>query len=359
MLSACLMLIALLHPFAGMVSAQVVGQSCNTPNNEIGQCIGIRSCQPLLNLLQQQGLTAGDYLRRSLCVNENGNPIVCCPLSNPEPTKGPRVEEENRYQPLLPPHCGFSNASHTKVVGGIPAELGAWPWIVALGYYNRQNPSVPLWRCGGSLISSRHVLTAAHCAVNSEIYTVRIGDLNLVRDDDGAHPIDVDIEDKIIHPGYSTSAFINDIAVLKLVRDVEFTDRIYPICLPVEEPYRSSNFYRKFPFIAGWGALATSIPKSDDLMEVQLPVVNNEDCKKAYTKFRNAVIDDRVLCAGYIQGGKDACQGDSGGPLMYPKKFTFYQIGVVSYGYKCAEAGFPGVYARVTEYLDFITSAMK
>ncbi|XP_033336757.2 venom serine protease Bi-VSP isoform X1 [Megalopta genalis] len=357
MLSRCLVLIGLLHPLVLVVSAQGlgVGQQCNTPNNEPGQCIGIRSCQPLLNLLQQQGVAAGDYLRQSLCLNENGNPIVCCPY-NPRDGK---VVPENNYGPLLPPNCGYSNTSHTRVVGGIPAQLGAWPWIAALGFRNSRNPAQPLWRCGGSLISSRHVLTAAHCAIRSELYMVRIGDLNLVRVDDGAQPVDVEIERKIIHPGYSTSGFVNDIAVLRLAAEVPFSRHVYPICLPVEEPLRSSNFHRKYPFIAGWGAVSTKGPSSEDLLEVQLPIVNNEDCQQAYSKFTNAVIDDRVLCAGYIQGGKDACQGDSGGPLMLPKVFTFYQIGVVSYGYKCAEAGYPGVYAKVTEFLDFIISALQ
>lgn len=360
-MSMCLVLICLLQPFVLLVSAQgsVVGNQCNTPNNEQGQCIPIRSCPPLLNMLQQQGLAAGDYLRQSLCVNERGNPIVCCPSVNSNARGSKEVPETTVYGPLLPPNCGYNNASHTRVVGGIAAELGAWPWITALGYRNQRNPLQPLWRCGGSLISARHVLTAAHCAIRTDLYVVRIGDLNLVRDDDGAHPVEIEIEQKTIHPGYSSSEFVNDIAVLRLVQDVPFSEFVYPICLPVEEPLRSSNFFRKFPFVAGWGAISTKGPSSEKLLEAQLPVVSNEDCQRAYSRFRNAIIDDRVLCAGYPQGGKDACQGDSGGPLMYPKQFYFYQIGVVSYGHKCAEAGFPGVYARVTEYLDFILSALQ
>ncbi|KZC09758.1 Venom protease [Dufourea novaeangliae] len=310
-------------------------------------------------MLQREGAAAGNYLRASLCFNQPRNPIVCCPLNNTEPPRDGKVVQDNTYGPLYPPQCGYSNASHTRVVGGIPAQLGAWPWITALGYRSNLHPETPSWLCGGSLISARHVLTAAHCAVRSDLYVVRIGDLNLRRDDDGAHPVEVEIERKIIHPGYSTSAFVNDIAVLRLAQDVQFTDQVYPICLPVEEPLRSNNFYRKYPFVAGWGSIGTKGPSSSELLEVQLPVVSNDDCAQAYARFNGTVIDSRVLCAGFKQGGKDACQGDSGGPLMLPKTFTYYQIGVVSYGYKCAEPGYPGVYTRVTEFLDFIISSLQ
>lgn len=88
-----------------------------------------------------------------------------------------------------------------------------------------------------------------------------------------------------------------------------------------------------------------------------LPVVSNDACKQAFANFKTTVIDERVLCAGYTRGKKDACQGDSGGPLMLAKgvdPHTFYQIGVVSYGFRCAEEGFPGVYTRVTQFLDWI-----
>lgn len=89
-----------------------------------------------------------------------------------------------------------------------------------------------------------------------------------------------------------------------------------------------------------------------------LPVVSNDQCKQSYSNFKNTVIDDNAICAGYLSGGKDACQGDSGGPLMLARmqqdSYLYYQIGIVSYGFKCAEPGFPGVYTRVTSYLQWI-----
>ncbi|XP_068973410.1 venom protease isoform X1 [Bombus flavifrons] len=264
--------------------------------------------------------------------------------------------EATSYGPLRPPHCGFSNVTHTRVVGGKPAKLGAWPWMVALGFHNYTHPRKdPEWKCGGSLISARHVLTAAHCAIHRSLYVVRIADLNLKRDDDGAHPIQMGFESKLIHPDYNYPQHHDDIAILKLERDVSFSEYIRPICLPIEESLRNNNFVGYNPFVAGWGRLRYRGPLSDILMEVQVPVVSNAVCKKAYSDG-----SDTIICAGYTAGGKDSCQGDSGGPLMISQNFTYYEIGVVSYGHECALPKYPGVYTRVTSYLDsFILPALK
>ncbi|XP_076655312.1 venom protease-like [Halictus rubicundus] len=344
----------------------IVGQQCITPNNKPGRCNSINNCPVLYELLNQQGLQASDYVRRSLCALENNIPILCCPMGETNPG-GNNELTTTPYGPLLLPDCGHVLRSYSTIIGGTPSRFGAWPWIAALGFRNKNNSSEPLWGCGGTLISARHVLTAAHCAVVESLYMVRIGDSDLARDDDRAFPIDVDIEQKIVHPGFTKDHYVNDIAVLRLAQDVPFSSH-WPICLPVDENMRNKNFTGEFVHVAGWGAISDnasediSFARSDRLLETQLPVVSNAECQQALSKFRAAVIDNRVLCAGFAQGGKDACNGDSGGPLMISTpqdQFTYYQIGVVSYGHGCARPGYPGVYARVTEFLDFIVWALK
>lgn len=108
-----------------MDNFEIPGQSCSTPNQEAGSCVSIRSCQPLLTMLQRDGLAAADYLRKSVCRYENGDPIVCCPGT---PSREGKDITENVYGPLQPPQCGFSNVTHGKVVGGVPAELGTGPF---------------------------------------------------------------------------------------------------------------------------------------------------------------------------------------------------------------------------------------
>ncbi|XP_011647067.1 venom serine protease Bi-VSP-like [Pogonomyrmex barbatus] len=345
---------------------------CQNPEGQPGICINIKSCTVLLNLLKtkSQDPVVGNFLRASLCGFIGNDPLVCCPSdTDAGGTNGLEDNRDNRkeitntpYGPLLPPYCGFSNVTLRRIVGGDPAPLGAWPWITALGYRNSKNPNVPRWLCGGVLISSRHVLTAGHCVYGrSDLYKVRISDLDLNSDYDGAEPFEDFIERMTVHPEYNPKSYTNDVAVLKTTQEIPFTYLRHPICLPVDDFNRNKNVENTYPFVAGWGSVYFHGPTSTRLLQTQIPVTTQQECKNAFRNFRTTVIDNRVLCAGFANGGKDACQGDSGGPLMSinPRnQHTFYVIGVVSYGFKCAEPGFPGVYTKVTEFLDFITSQL-
>ncbi|XP_050433643.1 venom protease-like isoform X2 [Adelges cooleyi] len=303
--------------------------------------------------------------------NNNNNGGSNLNNNNGRPTTTSRPTSSSSYETVtsskLPSQstCGRSNATQNRIVGGAPADLDDWPWMVALGYQdlnNRQNTKTPQWLCGGALISDRYVVTAAHCTVGigqRKLAIAHLGDLDLdskVRD--GAAPVDVPIERVMTHESYNAQDYTNDIALLKLETVVRFNQHIQPICLPIMSDLRTNLLVKSLPFVAGWGSTSFRGPSSTALMEVQVPVVDNSECKRSFANKRT-VIDERVLCAGYLTGGKDACQGDSGGPLMWPSGKQYYLVGVVSFGFKCAEPGYPGVYTRVTHFVEWIAGRMN
>ncbi|XP_071451047.1 venom protease-like [Hetaerina americana] len=363
---------------SGSLVREEESTTCSTPSDESGTCIVLRTCPPMVNLLRS-GQSA--YLRRAICGYDGLEPKVCCPDSRAGPVAPPSTAPTTTSTtttttttappPLLLPNqgfeeeddavkCGFSNVTHFRVVGGTEAKLGAWPWLAALGYRNVKDPNAgPRFLCGGALISRRHILTAGHCVHRrKDLYFVRLGEHDIESDNDGAFPIDINIVEKTMHPNYNPTSYQNDIAILTLQYPVKSTLAIHPICLPDTQELRSMTYVRNYPFVAGWGAVKFNGPSSSSLMELQLPVVEPSRCKNAYSNFKTTVIDDKVLCAGFARGGKDACQGDSGGPLMWPRGDQYYVIGVVSYGFRCAEPGYPGVYSRVTAFLDWIESVI-
>ncbi|VVC38435.1 Proteinase, regulatory CLIP domain,Peptidase S1A, chymotrypsin family,Serine proteases, trypsin family [Cinara cedri] len=345
----------------GMATAQSKND-CFTPHNENGVCIEVRFCKKIYSLIETEkhNSTVLAYIKNSFCgySANNPNPKVCCPKNTVDPSflssKLPSRDE-----------CGKVKVSAGKIVGGNVVELGFWPWMVALGYQSYyKNTGVTHWLCGGTLISDRYVLTAAHCTADTtyrKLVTARLGDLDLNPDiPDDATPLDVPVERIITHAEYNSQSFTNDISLVKLNTTVTFTNFIQPICLPILPDMSSTKLLNTKPFVAGWGRTTATAFESKtlntELMEVRVNVMNNVECKQAYTR-EKSMIDDRVICAGYQPGGKDSCNGDSGGPLMYSKEKEdkYNLIGIVSYGYrKCGEPGYPGVYTRVTSFIDWI-----
>ncbi|KAK0072080.1 hypothetical protein PV325_011925, partial [Microctonus aethiopoides] len=337
--------------------------NCHNTIGQSGQCINVKDCQPVIELLKNQGRRITKFLRRFMCNIDNENPKVCCPSMF-----------KLKYGPLFPPHCGIpiqdekkktlnGNRSNTvinilsRISGGESAKLGAWPWIAAIGYESRNNFSKIEWKCGGSLISSRHVITAAHC-IRPNMLVVRLGDLNLKRDDDDARPMNFAIEKFQIHPNYNSLHKIHDIAVLRLWDDVQFNDFIKPICLPIFDELLNENFIRHTVIVIGWGATKWN-KKADHLQQVQITVINQNECIKAYSNF-SVTIDENFICAGGSQDKRDACKGDSGGPLMLQSNNTFYEIGIVSFGnIQCPSLTIPGVYTAINRHLDFIISQLN
>lgn len=139
-----------------------------------------------------------------------------------------------------------------------------------------------------------------------------------------------------------------------------------PICLPIDESVQNTKFSGYSAFVAGWGDTEKGGQQSTVLLQLQVPVIDLNMCKKMYQKVRNDTtknqFSERVLCAG-IHKNQGFCQGDSGGPLMLPirknRRFPFYQIGIVSYTHGCGEKFVPGVYTSVSFFMDWIKDSIQ
>ncbi|XP_076304762.1 clotting factor G beta subunit-like [Tachypleus tridentatus] len=182
----------------------------------------------------------------------------------------------------------------------------------------------------------------------------------------GAHNLlttgtDFQVSEVIVHQDYKSGLAYHDIALLKLSVDVTYNDIIKPICLPIGR-FAYQDFDGRVATIVGWGDTSYGGSSSNVIQEVKLPIVNFRECDIAYRQVLKQNlpygITDRVICAGYKEGGKDACQGDSGGPLMLQDLGTGSWIlaGIVSFGYQCARPNFPGVYTRVSSYINWISA---
>uniref|UniRef100_A0AAR2J459 Peptidase S1 domain-containing protein n=1 Tax=Pygocentrus nattereri TaxID=42514 RepID=A0AAR2J459_PYGNA len=240
--------------------------------------------------------------------------------------------------------CGVAPLN-TKIVGGQDASPGSWPWQVSL-------QTNDFHFCGGSLINSNWVLTAAHCfaSITASQVTVYLGDQSLSNQTSNPNVVSRSVSQLIIHPNYSSSTHDSDLALLKLSSSVTFTNYITPICLAAAG---SKFFNGTLTWVTGWGNTAdgVSLPSPKTLLEVQIPVVGNRKCNCLYGV---GDITDNMVCAGLLAGGKDSCQGDSGGPLVSKQSGVWVQAGIVSFGIGCAQPNYPGLYTRVSQYQDWI-----
>ncbi|KAF5290817.1 hypothetical protein FQA39_LY14579 [Lamprigera yunnana] len=230
----------------------------------------------------------------------------------------------------------FAYASPTRVVNGTDADIKDYPYIVSLQDFNSHS-------CGGSIIDAKHILTAAHCVYGSttSYMTIQYGLTNL----DSSEGQSISVDNISIHPNfYYSDPFPYDVAVLTLKDSIRFSDVAQPVNLPAQDEAAPVN---EPSVLVGWGARETWGGTSSTLQKVQLKIYSHEDCKAAHS----SVIYEHNLCSGVVEGWKGQCSGDSGGPLTAGGK----QHGVVSWSRKpCAIVGYPGVYARVSSYIDWI-----
>ncbi|OQR75377.1 serine proteinase stubble-like [Tropilaelaps mercedesae] len=238
-----------------------------------------------------------------------------------------------------------------KVVGGVSAKFGHQPWQAAIVKRSFLSQKIS---CGGALINDKWVLTAAHCVDRTPASNlrVRLGEHN-IRDTTERYPHEeYTVRRKIVNEGFDRRNFVNDIALLELAQPVIYREHIIPICLPE----KGTNFTGELATVAGWGRVKygqSYMPSA--LQKVDVQVIDNDVCKSWFKeKGRREQIFNTMLCAGYKEGGRDSCQGDSGGPLVLKKNGRAQLIGLVSWGVQCALPNLPGVYTRVSEYVDWV-----
>ncbi|KAE8573468.1 ovochymase-1 [Halyomorpha halys] len=245
----------------------------------------------------------------------------------------------------------------TLIVGGVEAKPKEFPHMALIGYEETKTRKIN-WICGGSLISTKFVLTAAHCVLanNRFQYWVRLGDLDTSSDRDDSKPVNFRVIKKIIHPQYNDKHVYHDIALFELESEATLDNYIRPLCLQSSKEKESERF-----LASGWGHTEWEGKPSAKLQKIILPLVPHQICNKSYDSSEdrnvipNGIINDYMFCAGGAEQ-KDTCQGDSGGPLQIVHKnlFCMYSIvGVVSYGKGCA-LGYPGIYTRVSNYVPWI-----
>ncbi|XP_054205941.1 plasma kallikrein isoform X5 [Homo sapiens] len=233
----------------------------------------------------------------------------------------------------------------TRIVGGTNSSWGEWPWQVSL----QVKLTAQRHLCGGSLIGHQWVLTAAHCFDGlplQDVWRIYSGILNL-SDITKDTPFS-QIKEIIIHQNYKVSEGNHDIALIKLQAPLNYTEFQKPICLPSKGD--TSTIYTNC-WVTGWGFSKEKGEIQNILQKVNIPLVTNEECQKRYQDYK---ITQRMVCAGYKEGGKDACKGDSGGPLVCKHNGMWRLVGITSWGEGCARREQPGVYTKVAEYMDWI-----
>ncbi|KAK3878927.1 hypothetical protein Pcinc_016470 [Petrolisthes cinctipes] len=242
--------------------------------------------------------------------------------------------------------CGMSQVTQPpwdlKIIGGRPAQPGEWPWqVVILNKYHEAF-------CGGTVVGSRWVLTAAHC-VRRKLF-VRLAEHDLaVRE---GPEMEYKVWRSITHPQYDATTVDNDVALLELPEDVAGSG-VGPACLPEQgAPLPVGEACT----IIGWGKERnTHIFGTDVLHEAEVPIISHSLCSSVY---RDYYITDNMFCAGDSRGRVDSCAGDSGGPLLCRRQNRWYIYGITSFGDGCGKRGKFGIYARVSNYRHWIQSVM-
>lgn len=306
-------------------------RSCLTYDLKPGTCRLVKDCYPYTRL--HQYLESGDTWiigSRGICdyFEQNGRKVngVCC--HNEENAQVQVRDGVGTVNPIFNPL--------TRIVGGKEASPGEFPYMAAI----MNGGSL---YCGGTLIDSTHVLSAAHCVSGMSPQsvsklTVILGAVSLK--DPGKTTKRV--KSVTVHKQFDSSKMYNDVALLTLESPVT---SVSPVGLCAATSGGEA-------VVTGWGKLYDGGSGSDVLKKVTLTIKSQEDCQKNFGSKAPGGIVDHYVCAS--APGKDSCGGDSGGPLIA----YGCQVGIVSWGIGCATDTY-GVYTRVSSFTTWINKNKK
>jgi hypothetical protein len=235
-------------------------------------------------------------------------------------------------------------AKDVKITGGISAVISDFPWQV---YFISGNS-----RCGGSIISGKWIVTAAHCTKNSSgdpvspsAMSVKVGANNPHNALEGKT---YNITEVIVHEGYNNQTLDNDIALLKITDSINFVNAVPIKLISADDVAEGATNPGVMSWVTGWGLTSVSPDVFPSVLQkVQLPIVSNT---QAATVWGNIPATD--IMAGYLNGNKDACNGDSGGPLVVPILGEYKLAGIVSWG--STNCNTYGAYTRVSGFETWI-----
>ncbi|CAF3773933.1 unnamed protein product [Rotaria socialis] len=256
-----------------------------------------------------------------------------------------------RPPPINNPTCGRAEIKPllriARIFGGSRAVPHSWPWQVL---YEEGKPCetnrICVETCGGTLLDSYHVLTAAHCIRGKfpEHILITAGIHNRLLSEKNTRQ-----EKKVArifsHPDWNSETLANDLAILRLSTPVKFNQYVQPACLPGPDPPSNSDVV-----LIGWGAEQMGGNPYDELKQAQVKVIG--ECER----FWNLFDEENQICVAQTVSGDSACQGDSGGPLLQNYNDQWVVQGVASFVDDCKtnENFPPNIYVKVSAYLTWI-----
>nr|XP_057911343.1 coagulation factor IXa [Doryrhamphus excisus] len=237
-----------------------------------------------------------------------------------------------------------------RIIGGHDVRPGDIPWQVALVYSDDGRVF-----CGGSILSERWVITAAHCLAQAEgPFFVRVGEHQISIPE--GHEQDLQVSEQHIYPFYNPQVSLvnHDLALLHLDKAIIYSRTVRPICIGPQDFTEALVQSSSPATVSGWGITQTA-NTSDALKKIKVPFTNRRDCKLSsadrITRF--------MFCAGFDDKDEDPCKGDSGGPHANKRHGTWFLTGIVSWGEECAQKGKYGVYTRLSLYYSWIHSMIN